>query len=97
MARQSDTIDIVELSPNEVVQKINVATNFITRTDSIDAQTLYAVSGIAPEIRDGLFDLPDADRKIVFTEPGSGDYKVVAVSRKSDGNYEFIYDDVPEP
>lgn len=95
MARQSETIDVVELTPNEVVQKLNDATNAVTRADSIDAQTLYAISGVAPEIRDSLFDLSDADRKIIFTEPGSGDFRVVAVNRKSDGNYEFIYDDVP--
>jgi hypothetical protein len=38
--RQTETVDIVELTPNEVVAKVNAATVQITRNDAVDAQTV---------------------------------------------------------
>ena len=40
MAKQVDVIDIIELTPDEVVAKVNAASAQITRDDAIDALTV---------------------------------------------------------
>ena len=47
-------------------------------------------------IRDKLVALSDTERKIVITDPESGEYKTVDVHRNAAGNLEYTYDDVPE-
>lgn len=95
MARQSDTFEIVELTPNEVVAKINAATSQIVRDDAVDAQTVSGWGNVISEIRDAWRGKPIKDRGVIFTEPESGQYQVVSIQKKSDGNYEFDYDDDP--
>jgi len=51
----------------------------------------------ATEIRDAIVGLGDTERKIMITEPISGQFKVVSVQRKADGKVEVAYDDVAEP
>ena len=48
------------------------------------------------EIRDAVVALGDTERKIVITEPQSGEFKVIGVHRNAAGNLEYDYDDVAE-
>lgn len=48
------------------------------------------------EIRDLLLALPDASRRLVVTSPGSGEYRVVSMERKTDGRIQIKYTDIPE-
>lgn len=48
------------------------------------------------EIRDVVVALGDTERKIVITEPQSGEMKVIDVHRNAAGNLEYDYDDAPE-
>jgi len=48
------------------------------------------------EIRDAVVALADVDRKIVITEPVSGEFKVISVQRDADAKVKISYDDVPE-
>jgi len=41
--------------------------------------------------------LGDADRKIVITDPASGQFKVISVERDDTGKLKVDYDDVAEP
>lgn len=49
------------------------------------------------EVRDAVVALPDLDRKIVVTNPQTGEFKVVAVQADADGKVAVDKDDVPEP
>lgn len=49
-----------------------------------------------PEIRDLVVALADTDRKLVITDPQTGEFKVLAIHRLSNGKLEVDYDDVPE-
>jgi len=46
------------------------------------------------EIRDAVVGLSDTERKIVLTDPQTGEFPVVSVERKSDGKLNVQYDDV---
>jgi hypothetical protein len=48
----------------------------------------------AAEIRDLIVGLADTERKIVITDPSSGQYKVISVERQADGKLKISYDDV---
>ena len=48
------------------------------------------------EIRDLIVALSDTERGIVITDPTTGQYKVIAIHRASDGKLEIDYDDVAE-
>ena len=95
MARQIEVIDIVELTPNEVIAKVNTATTQITRNDAVDAQTVSGWKAVIPEIRDAWASKPDKERGVIFSEPISGQMVVCAINRRPTGDYEFIYDDDP--
>jgi len=47
-------------------------------------------------IRDKLLDLPDATRGFVVSIPDSGEFRVVSIERKADGQTQIKYSDVPE-
>lgn len=49
------------------------------------------------EVRDLIVGIAEADRKIVISEPGSGEFKVIAVQRDATGKLKVEYDDVAEP
>lgn len=51
---------------------------------------------IGTEIRDLIVALADADRKILVTDPASGEHRVYAVQRLAAGDLEVDYDDTPE-
>lgn len=48
------------------------------------------------EIRDAVVALGDTERKILITEPETGEFKVIGVHRNAAGNLEYDYDDVAE-
>ena len=48
------------------------------------------------EIRDAVVALAPTDRKIVVTNPGVGEHKVVAIQRLAIGDLDVDYDDQPE-
>jgi len=95
MTRQTEIIDVVELTPNEVVAKVNAASNQITRDDAVTADTVSGWSDVIHEIRDSWKQKPDKERGVIFSEPTSGHMVVCAINRKNTGDYEFIYDDQP--
>jgi hypothetical protein len=95
MARQTEVLDITELTPDEVVAKVNAATAQITRDDAIDADTITNWGQVISEIRDEWKGKPDKERGVVFSEPTSGQMVVCDIHRRADGQYEFTYDDAP--
>lgn len=48
------------------------------------------------EVRDLVVALADTDRKLVITDPETGEFKILAIQRDADGKLEVDYDDVPE-
>lgn len=48
------------------------------------------------EIRDVVVALDDTERKIVVTDPQTGEFKVIGVHRNAAGNLEYDYEDTPE-
>ncbi len=47
------------------------------------------------EIRDSVVALPDLERKIVVTDPQTGEFKITAVQAAADGKVAFDKDDIP--
>lgn len=47
-------------------------------------------------IRDAIVNLPDTERKIVITNPKSGNCRVISICRNGSQNVEYTYDDVPK-
>ena len=95
MTRQYETVDIIELSPDEVIAKVNSASAQITRNDAVKATTVSGWDEVIPEIKDAWKNKPDKERGVIFSEPVSGQMVVVAINRKNTGDYEFVYDDEP--
>lgn len=62
----------------------------------LKARPEIVVAATGEEIRDMLLALPDAARAFVVTRPGSGDYRVISVERRADGQTQIKYSDVPE-
>ena len=60
----------------------------------VKPETVVLATG--EEIRDRLLALPDTARTFVVTRPGSGDYRVISMERKADGQTQIKYSDVPE-
>jgi len=72
MARQQDIIDIIELTPDEVVAKVNAATVPVTRANAIDAESVFDWQDAIFAIRDAWKGKPDKQRGVIFSEPVSG-------------------------
>ena len=51
----------------------------------------------ATEIHTAILGMAEGDRKIVITDPQSGEYPVIAIQRDSSGKLKVEYDDVAEP
>ncbi len=47
------------------------------------------------EVRDLIVGLGDVERKIVITEPVTGEFPIISVHRQADGKTKVSYDDVP--
>lgn len=48
------------------------------------------------EVRDLIVALSEANRKILITDPQTGEFKILSIHRNAAGNMEYTYDDVPE-
>lgn len=55
------------------------------------------VDQTGPEVRDLIVAIADNDRKILITEPTTGEFRVISVQRTAAGKTEVSYDDVAEP
>ena len=49
---------------------------------------------VGAEIRDLIVALGDTERKILITNPETGEFKVIGVHRNAAGNLEYTYEDV---
>jgi len=85
---------------NEIVDKINAATNDITRAGSVDAAARPIESGevtntelASSAAKDNLDAMGDTARGYVKTDPQAGEYPVIAVQRDSSGKLDVDYDD----
>jgi hypothetical protein len=106
MAIQKITIDPTaapELTPDQVIAKINAASDDITRASCIDPAARPLSDGEVTSgklddgvAKDNLDAMSATDRGYIKTEPTSGQFKITAVERKADGKIEFAYDDVAE-
>ena len=63
-----------------------------TKLTGIEASATADQTGT--EVRDLIVALADADRKIVITNPTTGEFKVVAVHRDAAGKLDVEYDNV---
>lgn len=86
---------------DEVVGKVNAATAQITRAGSVAAAARPIGSGevtgtelAAGVAKANLDAMSDTERGYIKTDPAAGEFKVVAIQRKSDGKLEASYDDV---
>ncbi len=95
MARQSEVVDIIELTPDEVVAKINDAAIPVTRASAIGAESIANWGDAIGDLRDAWKGKPDNERGVIFSEPVVGQFPVVAINRTVSGEYQFVYDDVP--
>ena len=50
----------------------------------------------AEQVRDALLSLPENERKFIITNPNTGQYKVLAIRRNSEGEVEYDFEDVSE-
>ena len=103
MALQTITFDpnARVLTNDEHITAINAASANITRAGSVDAAARPIAAGeitvaelASSAARDNLDALPNIDRKYIRTLPISGQFKVVNVQRKADGEVEVAFDDV---
>jgi len=63
------------------------------------SMTIDPTAGVgltATQIRDALLSLPAAERGFVTTDPSIGDFKVISITRKANGETEIKYSNVPE-
>ncbi|MBA7638109.1 hypothetical protein ES703_45761 [subsurface metagenome] len=65
-----------------------------TKLNGIDAGA--EVNPTGPEIRDLVVAISEIDRKILITEPQTGEFKILGIHRNAAGNLEYDYDDVAE-
>jgi len=79
--------------PDGTTRKAMSSAEKIKLTDIEDEATADQTGA---EVRDAIVALGDTERKIVITEPQTGEFKVIGVHRNAAGNLEYDYDDVPE-
>jgi len=65
-----------------------------TKLTSVEADAKDDQTGA--EIRDAVVALADTERKLVITEPQTGEFKLIGIHRNAAGNLEYDYDDVAE-
>jgi len=89
------------LSDNDVVDKVNAASNNITRASSVAAaaRPLVAAEVTNTELattaaKANLDAMADTARGYVKTNPITGEFPVIAVHRQADGKLDVEYDNV---
>ena len=104
MAIQSFQLDpnAQAYTDNEIVTKVNGASNSITRANSVAAAARPIIAGEVSntELAGGaakanLDAMAATARGYIQTAPLSGEYPVIALQRDSGGNLDIDYDDVP--
>ena len=88
--KSSDTLDAI----TEGTTKKHFTDTEKTKLTGVEENAKDNQSGT--ELRDAIVGLTDAERKIVITNPISGEYKVPAIHRQADGKMDVEYDDVAE-
>lgn len=63
---------------------------------ALKAKPEMVVLATGEEIRDMLLALPDSARTFVVTRPGIGDYRIISMERRADGQIQMKYSDTPE-
>jgi hypothetical protein len=105
MTIQSVSIDpnAVALTDNQIVDKINSATNNITRASCVSTlarpledEEVTAAKVAAGVAKDNLDAMAATERGYVATNPAAGQYVVTSIERSSDGKIKFDYDEVPK-
>ena len=109
MTKQSFTLDpnAQAYTDDQIVGKVNAATANITRADAVESTAIDLSGKDTDSLSEGSSnkydtgappaDLDaDTERGIVITDPTTGQYKVIAIHRASDGKLEIDYDDVAE-
>lgn len=89
------------LTPDEVIAKVNAASDNITRASSVSAaaRPIAAKEVTSGKLDDGvakvnLDAMSDIARGYIHTTPEVGEFPVVAVKRGADGKIDISYDDV---
>lgn len=65
-----------------------------TKLTGVEANATTDQTGA--EIRDAVVAIAEGERKILVTEPQTGEFKVLGIHRNAAGNLEYDYDDVAE-
>lgn len=86
---------------NQIVGKVNTATDQITRASSVAAAARPIASGevdntalVTGVAKTNLDAMTDITRGYVKTSPIAGQFKVIALERQADGKLKVEYDDV---
>lgn len=86
---------------NQIVDKVNAASNNITRSSSVSAAARPLVSNevgtselAANTAAANLDAMADTARGYIRTSPTSGEFPVVNIQRDATGNLDIDYDDV---
>ena len=89
---------------DEIVAKINAASDPITRASSVDpaARPIEAAEVTNTELADGaakanLDEMLDGARGYIKTNPVTGEFKIIGARRDADGKLAVSYDDVAIP
>jgi len=102
------TIATFQLDPNaasftdnQIVDKVNAASNAITRASSVSAAARPIVSNeitstelAAGTAKTNLDAMADTARGYVKTAPTTGEFPVISVQRDTSGNLDIDYDNV---
>lgn len=103
MAIQTQYLDpnAASYTDNEIVDKINAASNAITRANAVSAaaRPIAAAEITNTELassaaKDNLDGMSDTARGYIRTTPSTGQFPVVAIQRHTDGRTEIEHDDV---
>lgn len=102
MAIQTMTLDpnAQAYTDDEIVGKVNTASAQITRASSvasaarpIEAEEVTNTELEAGVAKTNLDSMADLDRGYIKTDPGVGEFKVIAIERDETGKLEVQYDD----
>jgi len=87
--KATDTLDVVL----EGVTKKHFTDTEKTKLGTVEENAKDDQRGA--EIRDAVVAIPDTERKIVLTDPTTGEFPILAIQRNSTGKLDIDYDDQP--
>jgi len=76
--------DLAALDPTANTKLVGIEEN--ATVDQTGAEIQTAIEGLA-----------DADRKVILSEPVSGEYKIYGIHRNAVGNLEYEHEETAEP